>query len=163
MKRKPHSEVTFRFLAEPEHVNFGGKVHGGMVMKWIDQVAYTCAVNWSGHYSVTVYVGGIRFFSPIDIGDMVELNAKIIYTGTTSMHISVDVFSDKMKGDRIKKTTHCIIVFVAVGDDLKPVSVPKWVPKTDKEMEMEKYAISLKEARKDIDEKMEPYLHESDK
>src|SRR5699024_4054261 len=87
MKKKPLSEVTFRFLAEPEHVNFGGKVHGGMVMKWIDQVAYTCAANWSGHYSVTVYVGGIRFFSPIDIGDMVELTAKIIYTGTTSMHL----------------------------------------------------------------------------
>jgi len=46
--------VEFRFLAEPTHVNFGGKVHGGMVMKWIDQVAYACAAGWSGLYCVTV-------------------------------------------------------------------------------------------------------------
>ena len=47
------SEVTFRFLAEPTDVNFGGKVHGGMVMKWIDQAGYAAAVSWSGRYCVT--------------------------------------------------------------------------------------------------------------
>jgi acyl-CoA hydrolase len=57
-------EITLRFLAEPTDVNFGGKVHGGAVMKWIDQAGYACAVGWSGQYCVTVYVGGIRFHSP---------------------------------------------------------------------------------------------------
>ena len=52
------NSVTFRFLSEPADVNFGGKVHGGAVMKWIDQAGYTCAVGWSGRYCVTVYVGG---------------------------------------------------------------------------------------------------------
>lgn len=42
-------EVRFCFLAQPTDVNFGGKVHGGMVMKWIDQAGYACAVSWSGH------------------------------------------------------------------------------------------------------------------
>ena len=54
-------EITLRFLAEPGDVNFGGKVHGGAVMKWIDQAGYACAVSWSGYYCVTVSVGGIRF------------------------------------------------------------------------------------------------------
>ena len=58
-------EITLRFLAEPTDINFGGKVHGGMVMKWIDQAAYACATGWSGHYCVTVYVGGIRFYKAI--------------------------------------------------------------------------------------------------
>ena len=49
--------VTLRFLAEPGHVNFGGKVHGGSVMKWIDQAGYTCAAGWTGAYCVTIYVG----------------------------------------------------------------------------------------------------------
>src|SRR5688572_29446106 len=84
----PDREVTLRFLAEPTDVNFGGKVHGGMVMKWIDQAAYACATGWSGHYCVTVYVGGIRFYKPIFIGALVEVRAKIIYTGTTSMHLA---------------------------------------------------------------------------
>jgi len=54
--------ITLRFLAEPTDVNFGGKVHGGAFMKWIDQAGYACAVNCSKEYAVTVYVGGIRFF-----------------------------------------------------------------------------------------------------
>jgi acyl-CoA hydrolase len=85
------SEVTFRFLAEPTDVNFGGKVHGGMVMKWIDQTGYAGAVGWSGAYCVTAAVGGIQFLEPILIGDLVSVHAKLIHTGTSSMHFSVDV------------------------------------------------------------------------
>jgi len=84
-------EITLRFLAEPTDVNFGGKVHGGAVMKWIDQAGYACAVGWSGQYCVTVYVGGIRFHRPVLIGNMVEVSAKLIYTGKTSMHVAVEV------------------------------------------------------------------------
>ena len=56
--RGSQREITMRFLAEPMDVNFGGKVHGGAVMKWIDQAGYACAVGWSGLYCVTLYVGG---------------------------------------------------------------------------------------------------------
>ncbi|MCX9610683.1 hotdog domain-containing protein, partial [Vibrio cholerae] len=57
-------EITLRFLAEPGDVNFGGKVHGGAVMKWIDLAAYACAAAWSGKYCITAYAGGIRFVAP---------------------------------------------------------------------------------------------------
>ena len=79
-------EVEFRFLAEPSDVNFGGKVHGGMVMKWIDQAGYAGAVGWSGQYCVTVAVGGIQFVAPILIGDLVTVRCKLIRTGNSSMH-----------------------------------------------------------------------------
>ena len=85
--------LELRFLAEPTDVNFGGKVHGGMVMKWIDQAGFACAVNWCHGYAVTVYVGGIRFYKPIHIGNLVEIRCKLIHTGKTSMHIAVDVYS----------------------------------------------------------------------
>ena len=71
---KQQRAVTLRFLAEPTDVNFGGKVHGGAAMKWIDQAAYACASAWSKNYCVTVYVGGIRFLAPIKIGDLVEIS-----------------------------------------------------------------------------------------
>lgn len=109
------NQILFRFLAEPTDVNFGGKVHGGAVMKWIDQVGYTMAVNWSQHYCVTVYVGGIRFYKPIRIGDMVEAQARIIYTGNTSMHIAVDISAVNPKTHKKNKTTHCIIVLTIVA------------------------------------------------
>ncbi|SEW50737.1 acyl-CoA thioesterase [Chitinophaga arvensicola] len=150
--------ITLRFLAEPSDVNFGGKVHGGSVMKWIDQAGYTCAANWSGQYAVTVYVGGIRFFKPISIGDLVEINAKIIYTGNTSMHISIDVFAGNPRQQQKSKTTHCVMVFAAVDDHGKTVQVPKWVPQTDSEISMEGYAKKLMDLRKDIDEEMRPYM-----
>lgn len=150
--------ITLRFLAEPSDVNFGGKVHGGSVMKWIDQAGYTCAANWSGQYAVTVYVGGIRFFKPISIGDLVEINAKIIYTGNTSMHISIDVFAGNPRQQQKSKTTHCVMVFAAVDDHGKTVPVPKWTPQTASEISMEGYAKKLMDLRKDIDEEMRPYM-----
>lgn len=156
------AQLTFRFIAEPGDVNFGGKVHGGAVMKWIDQVGYSLAVNWSGYYAVTVYVGGIRFIKPVKIGDIVEAKAKIIYTGKTSMHIAVDIHATNPKTNRTAQTTHCIIVFVAVDDDNEPVEVPKWVPDTEQEIQLESYAKRLMELRKTIDVEMKPFMTEND-
>src|ERR1700744_360107 len=141
--------VKFRFLSEPADVNFGGKVHGGAVMKWIDQAAYTCAVNWSSQYCVTVYVGGIRFFNPIMIGDIVEVKARLIYTGRSSMHIAVDISTVNPKTKVETNATHCIIVFAAVDDKGKTVEVPKWVPPTDEDKKLEQYAVRLGEMRKE--------------
>ena len=81
--------TTLRFLAEPGDVNFGGKVHGGAVMKWIDLAAYACSAAWSGKYCITAYAGGIRFVKPILVGNLVEVGARVIYTGRTSMHMGV--------------------------------------------------------------------------
>lgn len=150
-----NASVTFSFLAEPSDVNFGGNVHGGAVMKWIDQAGYACAVGWSGLYCVTVYVGGIRFLQPIVIGDLVEVRAHIILTGKTSMHISIDVYSRNPRQEEWKRNTHCIIVFVAMDENRKAMEVPKWVPVTAKEIEMEAYACKLMVLRKDIEDEME--------
>jgi acyl-CoA hydrolase len=150
--------TTFTFLAEPGDVNFGGKVHGGAVMKWIDQVSYACASGWSRRYCVTVYVGGIRFFKPIQIGHEVKLEAKIIYTGSSSMHISVDVSSAPLWEDKYVKNTHCIIIFVALDQDSNKVDVPKWIPETEEDIALEQYAIRLMERRKLIEDEMLPFL-----
>jgi len=144
--------VRFRFLSQPSDVNFGGKVHGGAVMKWIDQAGYTCAVNWSSQYCVTVYVGGIRFINPILIGQIVEVQARIIYTGRSSMHIAVDIKAIDPKTKVETKTTHCVIVFAAVDDDGKTIPVPAWLPQTEEEKKLQAYAIKLSELRKEINE-----------
>ncbi len=152
------SAITMRFLAEPSDVNFGGKVHGGMVMKWIDQAAWAAAVGWSSRYSVTVYVGGIRFLTPILIGNVVEVEASLIYTGTTSMHFAVEVWaSDSIEGRRVH-ATHCVIVFVALDDDGKPTPVPKWVPETPAQVRMSTYAQRLMRLREGIEAEMMEFV-----
>ena len=137
-------EITLRFLAEPTDVNYGGKVHGGMLMKWIDQAGYACASGWSGSYCVTAYVGGIGFERPMAIGDLVEVRARIVLTGTSSMHIAVDVFSRGLRETGWARTTHCLVVFVAVDEAGRPRPVPAWTPETDSDRLLADYASDMK-------------------
>ena len=156
------NKITFQFISEPTDVNFGGKVHGGAVMKWIDQTAYTCARTWAETYCVTVYVGGIRFYKPINIGDLVKIDAYIIYTGNSSIHIATDIYSKKIGDQDFIKKTHCVVVVVSVDGDGNPIPVRKWVPTTEREKELEAYAIKLKQLRVEIENEMKPFFTEND-
>jgi acyl-CoA hydrolase len=155
---EPQRGITLRFLAEPGDVNFGGKVHGGAVMKWIDQVGYTCAAGWTGTYCVTVYVGGLHFLAPIHVGELVELRALVIRTGRTSLDIAVDVSAGDPKRTERRRTGHCVIVFVALDPDGRPAAVPQWQPRDDLDRALESYAIRLAELRKQMDTEMERRL-----
>ena len=152
-------QLAMRFLAEPSDVNFGGKVHGGQVMRWIDQCGYAAAVGWSGHYSVTVAVGGIRFVAPIRIGDLVSVKATLIHTGTTSMHFAVDVRArDPMQdADQARLCTHCVIVFVAVDDEVQPLAVPGWAPDSEEDRRLSEYALKVMELSKGIESTVARY------
>ncbi|HZA97278.1 MAG TPA: acyl-CoA thioesterase [Gemmatimonadales bacterium] len=154
----PQRGVTLRFLAEPGDVNFGGKVHGGAVMKWIDQVGYTCAAGWTGSYCVTVYLGGLHFLGPIHVGEVVELQALVIRTGRTSLDIAVDVYARDPKSTVRRRTSHCVIVFVALNPDGKPAPVPRWQPQNDLDRALESYAGRVAELRKQMDKEMERHL-----
>ena len=156
-------ELEFRFLAEPTDVNYGGKVHGGVVMKWIDQAGYAAAVGWSGRYAVTVAVGGIRFVAPVRTSDLVAVSAKLVYTGTSSMHFAVDVHArDPMGGDE-RLCTHCVIVFVALDDvEGKPAPVPAWVPQTDDDRRLSEYATRVMALSKGIEQTVARYRDAGD-
>jgi acyl-CoA hydrolase len=133
------SHITLRFLAEPSTINFGGKVHGGTVMKWIDEAGYACATRWAKRYCVTVSVGSIRFTRPIRIGDLVEVEARLAYTGSTSMNISVEVRAGDMKLEQMEKVTECVVVFVAVDPDGKTIPVQAWQPETPSDIALAQY------------------------
>lgn len=156
-------ELVMRFLAEPTDVNYGGKVHGGIVMKWIDQAGYAAAVGWSGKYSVTVAVGGIRFVAPIKTSDLVTVSAQLIYTGSSSMHFAIDVTArDPMQGDATTRLcTHCVIVFVALDDAGKPTSVPSWTPTSEEDQRLAEYALRVMELSKGIEQTISRY-HDAD-
>lgn len=151
-------DLTMRFLAEPTDVNFGGKVHGGVVMKWIDQAGYAAAVGWSGKYCVTIAVGGIRFVAPIRISDLVTVVTKLVHTGTSSMHFSVDVGARNPMGGEERLCTHCVIVFVALdGVEGKPTLVPSWNPRDDEDKRLAEYAMQVMELSKGIEQTIARY------
>jgi 4-hydroxybenzoyl-CoA thioesterase len=109
--------VVLRFLAAPSVVNFGGNAHGGTVMRWIDDAARTCAGMWSKRESVAVYSGGIHFYGPIHIGDIVEVEARLIHTGARSMHVAIHVRSGDPFSGELNQSTQCMSVLVAKGSD----------------------------------------------
>jgi acyl-CoA hydrolase len=150
--------VTLRFLAEPGDVNFGGKVNGGAVMKWMDQAGYSCAAGWTGSYCVTVYVGALHFLGPIHVGELVEIRTLVIRTGRTSLDIAVDVYAGDPKSTEQRRTAYCVIVFVALGTDGRPSPVPKWNPMDELDRALEDYAGRLGELRKEMDNEMERSL-----
>lgn len=153
-----NSVTEFRFLAEPTDVNFGGKVHGGMVMKWIDQASYACAAQWSKHYCVTVSANAIRFIRPILVGQLVSITARLVHTGRTSMHIYIVVRASDPKNDAISVTNRCFITFMAVDEAGYPVEVPKFIAETDLEKKLEHVAISSKDFAKKLDADYEETL-----
>ena len=144
-------ESTLRFLAGAGDMNIFGKVHGGAVMKWIDEAGYACAAGWCGQYCVTVYVGGIQFHKPVLVGDIVEVRARLVYTGRTSMHVLVDVSAGDPKSGQLAHTTNCIIVFVAIDEQGRPMGVPAWEPRTDEDLALHNYARRLMELRREIE------------
>ncbi|MFP5416633.1 MAG: acyl-CoA thioesterase [Actinomycetes bacterium] len=138
---------TLRFLAAPTDVNWGGKVHGGYVMNWIDQAASVVATRWHGGQAVAVYAGGVRFYRPMFIGDLVEVEARLIYTGFSSMHISVHVRSGDPQTRELRETTHCTFVYVALDDEGRKRRVKSWNPQLPEDIDLQEHAKTMIDIR----------------
>lgn len=153
---QPPRECLFRWISQPTDVNWNGKVHGGMVMKWMDQAGYACAVGWSGGYAVTASVGGMSFLRPIRIGDVVEVRARVVLTGTSSMHIAVDVDAIETRSQARTHTTRCVMIFVALDEQGKTRPVPAWTPVSQEDQRLADYAARLKAMRGDLERQLYP-------
>lgn len=133
--------VTLRFMSTPADTATGGRsVAAGSVMEWIDKAGYACAVGWSGAYCVTAYVGNVRHRRPIPPGSLVEVAARIVRTGRTSMHVVVTVSSSDVAEARYTPATTCILVFVAKDAERVPVEVPVWEPVTRSDRKLARLA-----------------------
>ncbi|MEL4358378.1 MULTISPECIES: acyl-CoA thioesterase [unclassified Luteococcus] len=147
-------ETTLRFLAAPMEGNEKGHVEGGTVLAWIDKAGYAEAVAWSGSYCVTAYVGNVRFSRPVLVGELVEVQARIVHTGRSSMHIVCTVSSGNPRTGELAVTCQCLIIFVATDGKGKSVEVPPFNPESDWEREQQEIAIRRVEGRKEIEEDM---------
>ena len=136
--------TTLRFLAAPTDVNWGGNVHGGIVMRWIDEAARVLATRWTGNSdNVAVFIGGVRFYRPLHIGHLVEVEARLVHTGTTSMHISVHVRSGDPASGVLEQTTHCLLIFVARDHEGRAAPAPSWEPPSAEDRALDAHAVDL--------------------
>jgi len=144
--------ICLRFLAAPTDVNWGGKVHGGKVMRWIDEAAHVLSTGWLGSAAnIAVYSGGIRFYRPLRIGHLVEVDARLLHTGNTSMHIAVHVRSGDPATGELLLTTHCLTVFVPLRDGDAAAETRHWEPVSDEDRNLDAHARHLIELRATVD------------
>jgi len=108
----------------PSYANFGGKVHGGVLLGLMDKVAYVCASKYSGSYCVTVAVEGVEFMSPVEVGELVSLKASVNYVGRTTMIVGIRVESLNPQTGITKHTNSCYFTMAAKGPDGELSEVP---------------------------------------
>lgn len=124
-----HAELTMTVLMTPDKANFSGNVHGGTLLKYLDEVAYACASRYAGQYVVTLSVDQVVFRQPVHVGELVTFLASVNYTGTTSMEIGIKVVTEDIRSKTVRHTNSCFFTMVALGEDGKPVPVPPLNPK----------------------------------
>lgn len=121
------AELTMSVLMTPDTANFSGNVHGGTILKLLDQVAYACASRFSGGYVVTLSVDQVLFKEPIFVGELVQFLATVNYVGRTSMEVGIRVEAQNIQKRTVRHTNSCYFTMVAVDEDGQPREVPNLV------------------------------------
>lgn len=150
----PKHELTMTVLMTPDMANFSGNVHGGTVLKLLDQVAYACASRYAGRYVVTLSVDQVTFREPIHVGELVSFLASVNFTGTTSMEIGIKVLSENIRTQSVRHANSCFFTMVAMDDDRQPVAVPPLELLTDNQRRRDAAARMRRELRREFAQRM---------
>jgi len=138
-------------LMTPDTANFAGNVHGGTILKLLDQVAYACASRYAGRYVVTLSVDQVMFRQPVHVGDLVSFLAAVNYTGTSSMEVGIKVMAENIRTREARHVNSCFFTMVAVDDERKPVAVTPLQPRSPDEKRRHAAAMARKELRREFE------------
>lgn len=142
-----YSKTTLTELMIPSYANFGGKIHGGILLSLMDKVAYAVASKHAGNYCVTVSVERVDFRQPVDVGDLVSLKGSVNYVGNTSMVVGIQVVAENVKLGTVKHTNTSYFTMVARDEKGNPVKVPELVLEDKEEVRRFVEAIHRKKKR----------------
>ena len=120
---QPAHQLSMTVLMTPDTANFAGNVHGGTILKLLDQVAYACASRYAAAYVVTLSVDQVMFRQPIHVGELVTFHASVNYTGTSSMEVGIKVVAEEIRTQTLRHVNSCFFTMVAVDDERRPVPV----------------------------------------
>ena len=144
------TSIQMIVLMTPDMVNFSGKVHGGAILKILDQVAYVCASRYAGNYVVTLSVDQVFFRHPIHVGELVSFFANINYTGRSSMEVGIKVIAEDTKSRITNHVLSSYFTMVAVNEQSKSVPIPELKVTTEKQKERYDAALKRKMLREQI-------------
>ncbi|MFT4740874.1 MAG: hypothetical protein ACI9L9_001661, partial [Marivirga sp.] len=154
-KSANHSRTTITELMIPSYANFGGKIHGGILLSLMDKVAYACATKHSGAYCVTVSVDDVDFLQPVEVGDLVSMLASVNYVGNSSMVIGIKVIAENVMSGTVKHTNTSYLTMVAKDDEGNLQQVAPLSLESASEVRRFTEAIKRRKLKKDFSEKMD--------
>ncbi len=149
----PAHQLSMTVLMTPDMANFTGNVHGGTILKFLDQVAYACASRYAGRYVVTLSVDQVMFREPIHVGELVHFMAAVNHTGTSSMEVGIKVMAENIRTQATRHANSCFFTMVAMDDERKPVAVPPFVPESPAEVRRHAAAEVRKQLRREFAER----------
>jgi acyl-CoA hydrolase len=155
MNTLPNHELSMTVLMTPDMANFAGNVHGGHVLKILDQAAYACASRYAARYVVTLSVDQVQFRQPIHVGELVTFLASVNHTGRSSMEIGIKVLAEDIRTQQRRHVNSCYFTMVAVDDTGKPCAVPPLVPVSDVQTKRYQQAALRKQARLELSRQLE--------
>ena len=130
-KRVTDSEVTLHQFMLPEHANPLGNVHGGIIMKLVDEAGGLCAMRHAQRPAVTIAIDSMTFHSPVHVGNLLTLKASIHYVGNTSMDVGVRVTAENPITGEQTHTNSARLVYVALDDNGRATKVPRLILEND--------------------------------
>lgn len=142
-----YSRTTLTELMIPSYANFGGKIHGGIILSLMDKVAYACASRHAGAYCVTVSIDTVDFLEPVEVGELVSLKASVNYVGNSSVVVGIRAEAENVKTGKIKHTNTSYFTMVAKGEDDRPTQVPELILESEVEVRRFMEAMARKEIR----------------
>jgi acyl-CoA hydrolase len=151
----PAHQLTMTVLMTPDTANFAGNVHGGTILKLLDQAAYACASRYAGRYVVTLSVDQVMFRQPVHVGELVTFLASVNHTGTSSMEVGIKVIAEDIRTQTVRHVNSCFFTMVAVDDERKPVPVPALQPATPDEHRRHAAAELRKAMRREMEQRFE--------
>ena len=151
----PAHQLSMTILMTPDTANFAGNVHGGTILKLLDQVAYACASRYAGCYVVTLSVDQVIFRQPIYVGELVTFLASINHTGKSSMEVGIKVLAQNIRTHELRHVNSCFFTMVAVDDSRKPIAVPPLQPATPDERRRHSAAEMRKQVRQKVQEQFD--------
>lgn len=147
-------QLEMTVLMTPDMANFSGNVHGGTLLKLLDQVAYACASRYAGRYVVTLSVDQVLFRQPIHVGELVTFLASVNHTGRTSMEVGVKVLAEDIPTRRQRHVNSCYFTMVAIEEG-RPVAIPALQPATHVQVRRHREAELRKSARLELSRRFE--------
>lgn len=149
----PAHQLSMTVLMTPDTANFAGNVHGGTILKLLDQVAYACASRYAGRYVVTLNVDQVMFRQPIHVGELVTFLASVNHTGTSSMEIGIKVLAEEIRTREVRHVNSCFFTMVAVDEQRKPVPVTPLQPVSPEERRRHAAAEVRKQMRREMEQR----------